>query len=397
YRELVGLLLDESSDYSAASTENSKSKIPNRIAQARELIEALQLAELDNYFREACLNVKPQQIDAIDRQAAVIYPIILSDRLEVILSLPEKPLRHYKTDLPESKVESILEQLLESINPIFSQEELWQVSQQVYDWLIRPAETDLATSGIKTLVFVLDGSLRNLPMSILYDGQKYLIEKYSIAITPGLQLLPTRSISAKHLEVLTAGLTESRSGFSALPGVEAELKRIASELPSQILLNQQFSEENLSTRIKAASFPIVHLATHGQFSSNPDETFILAWDKKLNVRRFEEILRSREGKETSAIELLVLSACQTAAGDNRAALGLAGVALKSGARTTLATLWSVKDLSTATLITEFYSQLGQPHVTKAEALRRAQLSLLKTPQFEHPFYWSPFVLVGNWL
>ncbi|MFB2969845.1 CHAT domain-containing protein [Aerosakkonema sp. BLCC-F183] len=397
YRELVGLLLDESSEYSAALTENSKSKIPNRIAQARELIEALQLAELDNYFREACLNVKPQQIDAIDRQAAVIYPIILSDRLEVILSLPGKPLRHYKTDLPESKVESVLEQLLESINPVFSLEELWQVSQQVYDWLIRPAETDLATSGIKTLVFVLDGSLRNLPMSILYDGQKYLIEKYSIALTPGLQLLPTRSISGKHLEVLTAGLTESRSGFSALPGVEAELKRIASELPSQILLNQQFSEENLSTQIKAASFPIVHLATHGQFSSNPDETFILAWDKKLNVRRFEEILRSREGKQTSAIELLVLSACQTAAGDNRAALGLAGVALKSGARTTLATLWSVKDLSTATLITEFYSQLGQPHVTKAEALRRAQLSLLKTPQFEHPFYWSPFVLVGNWL
>ncbi|HBL10917.1 MAG TPA: hypothetical protein DD379_05835, partial [Cyanobacteria bacterium UBA11162] len=137
-------------------------------------------------------------------------------------------------------------------------------------------------------------------------------------------------------------------------------------------------------------------ATHGQFSSNPEQTFILTWDEKIKVKEFEDLLRFREQGSANPIELLVLSACQTAAGDKRAALGLAGVAVRSGARSTLATLWSVKDQSTAQLMSEFYQELSKG-VRKAEALRTAQLNLLKQPKYEHPFYWAPFVLVGNWL
>lgn len=385
HRELVELLLLE-----------QQPSQPN-LKQARQIIEALQLAELDNFFREACLDVKPQQIDAIDPSAAVIYPIILENSLQVILSLPGKPLLHYKTQLPKIEIENTFDELLQSINPAFSANTRLQLAQKVYNWLIQPAENELATSEIKTLVFVLDGVLRNVPMSVLYDGKNYLIEKYSIALTPGLQLLPTLGLSRTKIKALTAGLTEARSGFLALPGVETELKEIAAELPTKVLLNQDFTETNLFDKINADAFPIVHFATHGQFSSNPEETFILTWNQKLSIREFEELLRSRESSQTNPIELLVLSACQTAAGDNRAALGLAGVAVRSGARSTLATLWSVRDLSTATLIAEFYRQLTQPNMTKAEALRRAQLSLLKTPKYDHPFYWSPFVLVGNWL
>ncbi len=199
------------------------------------------------------------------------------------------------------------------------------------------------------------------------------------------------------------GLTEARQGFSALPGVARELDEIGSHLPAQVILNQAFTADALKQEIQKSSFPVVHLATHGQFSSNPEETFILTYDQKVNVTELQEILRSRETgrwgvtREIPPIELLVFSACQTATGDKRAALGLAGVAVRSGARSTLATLWSVKDESTSQLMADFYREFSLGQMNKAEALRRAQVALLQQPQYQHPFYWAPFILVGNWL
>ena len=144
---------------------------------------------------------------------------------------------------------------------------------------------------------------------------------------------------------------------------------------------------------------MVHIATHGQFSSDVENTFILTWDGKINVQEFNSILRSREQKFSHPLELLVLSACQTATGDRRAALGLAGFAVRSGVRTTLGSLWQVSDRSSADLMIRFYQELagGQPATSKAKALQKAQLALLKNPQSQHPFYWAPFVLLGNWL
>lgn len=386
YRELVGLLLQS----------NPSQK---QLGQAREVIESLQQAELENFFREACLNALPKQIDEVDQKAAVIYPIILADRLEVILSLPGQPLLSYTTSLPQRDVESTLDQLLQSLNPAFSSQERLRLSQQVYNWLIRPAQDDLASNKVETLVFVLDGFLRNLPMAALHDGKQYLVEKYSIALTPGLQLVEPQSLKQKQLKALVAGMSEASQGFSALPGVEFELDEIASRVPSELLLNQEFTSISLQDEIKQTPFPVIHLATHGQFSSNPDETFFLTWNGKINVNEFKNLLSSKQQGESSSIELLVLSACQTAAGDKRAALGLAGMAVRSGARSTLATLWSVKDESTALLMAQFYRELAQlqPKVSKAEVLRQAQLALIKSPQYKHPFYWAPFILVGNWL
>lgn len=383
YRDLVGLLLQ--------SNPNQKN-----LKQAREVIEKLQLAELDNFFREACLNAKPEQIEKIDPQAAVIYPIILPDRLAVIVSIPGQPLRHYATAIAQNNVEKTLEKLLSSLNPFFSSKERLQLSQQVYDWLLRPAEVEIAKNQVKTLVFVLDGLLRNLPMAALHDGKQYLLEKYNIALAPGLQLVASRSLSTQQLKILTGGITEARQGFSALPGVKIEIEKIASGRISKIFLNQDFTEINLKKQLETTSFPIVHLATHGQFSSNAEQTFILSWNDKIQVKEFEDLLRFREQGQRNPIELLVLSACQTAVGDKRAALGLAGVAVRSGARSTLATLWAVQDQSTAQIMTEFYQQLSQG-IGKAEALRKAQQYMMKQPKYEHPFYWAPFILVGNWL
>jgi CHAT domain-containing protein len=193
------------------------------------------------------------------------------------------------------------------------------------------------------------------------------------------------------------GLTEGRQGFSSLPGVQMELNQISSDVRSEILLNQRFTKETLEQEINDTPFPVIHLATHAQFSSKAENTFLLTWDGRINVKEFDTLLRTRERQDTNPIELLVLSACQTATGDKRAALGLAGLAVRSGARSTLATLWSVRDRSTAEIMAEFYRELTQTEVSKAEALRQAQLALLKNAQYQHPFYWAPFVLVGNWL
>ncbi|HIK04144.1 MAG TPA: CHAT domain-containing protein [Trichormus sp. M33_DOE_039] len=385
YRGLASLLLQPGTKSDQES-----------LAQARQLMESLQLAELEDFFREACLDLKPTLIDKFDTQAAIIYPIILPDRLEVILSLPQQPLRHYSIPVPQTQLESYVEQLRRNL-VIRSRQSFMPLSRQLYDWLIRPAEKDLANSQTKTLVFVLDGILRNIPMASLHDGQQYLIEKYAIALTPGLQLLPSSPLQQEKMQVLGAGLTEARQGFSALDYVEQEMKMIKSEVTSQVLLNQEFTLENLQKKIQTKFFPIVHIATHGKFSSKAIETFILTWNEKIRIDDLDNLLQAPGKKQQQAVELLVLSACETATGDKRAALGLAGIAVRTGVRSTLATLWSVNDEATADLMGLFYKELANSKQTKAEALRNAQLALLKDPQYKHPLYWSPYILVGNWL
>ena len=386
YRNLVGLLV---------SSEPNQ----DNLIQAREVIESLQLAELENYFREACINAKPKQIDRVDAHAAVIYPIILSDRLSVIVSLPEQPLLYYEHPVAQNDAEQTIERLFQSLNPVYSNKRRLKLSQQVYDWLIKPAEARLTASQIETLVFVLDGSLRNLPMAALYDGKKYLVERYNVALTPGMQLLNPTALREQKLQAVVAGVSESNEGFSALPGVTSELQDVSQAFPSQLLLNQEFTSENFQEQLKQAPSPLIHLATHGQFSSNPEETFIVTWGDRIKVKDFEDILQAREESiDTKPIELLVLSACQTAEGDKRAALGIAGIAVRSGARSTLATLWSVEDRSTVELMDRFYDRLASVEsVTRAKALREAQIALMHSDKYSHPYYWSPFVLVGNWL
>ncbi|MEA5466756.1 CHAT domain-containing protein [Leptothoe sp. PORK10 BA2] len=388
YRELVSLLLE-------SDTADQKA-----LKQSLNLIEDLQLVELENYFRSACIDTQSKQIDQIDPQAAVIYPIILADRIEVVLALPNQPLSHYRTTLPKTELENTLDQFFIAFNPALPDRRRLQFSKQLYDWLIRPAEAQLTQHHIKTLVFVLDGKLRNIPMAALHDGEKYLIENYGVALTPGLELMGPHFSPAKPLEALILGVSESRQGFSPLPGVKEEVERISSNLQkSQVYLDQAFTKQAFEAQVKATPYPILHLATHGQFSSDLASTFLLAWDQTIALADLDTLLKDRRIQARHPIELMVLSACQTAEGDDRATLGLAGMAIKSGARSTLATLWSVNDHSTVQLINNFYSVLGTPNVsiTKAEALRQAQLSMLKTSNYSHPFYWASFVLIGNWL
>ncbi|GAX40411.1 hypothetical protein NIES4075_13760 [Tolypothrix sp. NIES-4075] len=402
FRQLVSLLLE------------SKEPSQDNLKSARNVIESLRLAELDNYFRLACINAQPVQIDEVDQKAAVVYPVILRDRLELIVSLPsdssnqkanqkaEPTFIHRTKNLRKDEVRKTVEQLRQNLETRSTNEFKVQ-SQEVYNWIIAPIASELAEHKIENLVFVLDDPLGNIPMGALYDGKQYLIEKYNVAVTPGLELLNPKPIARTGLRIIAGGLTEASKNFPALPNVKVELKAIKSTVTdTRELLDNRFTKDAIEDAVQSLSVPVVHLATHGQFSSKAEDTFILTYgDQKINVRDLNGLLQSRETNQRGAVELLVLSACSTATGDTRSDLGIAGVAVRSGARSTLASLWTVDDEGTSILMREFYTQLKKPNITKAKAIRNAQVSLLKNPQYkhlyEHPYYWAPFVLVGNWL
>ncbi|AFZ03083.1 CHAT domain-containing protein [Calothrix sp. PCC 6303] len=382
YRQLVDLLLQQ----------------PNQehLIKARKTIEALQTAELANYFRQACNQIKPISVEKIDPHAAIIYPIILRDRIEVILSIPNQALHHYATSIPQSEVEVAINRMRQSMRQTSFEEERLAVAQQIYTWLIADAANQLANLPIDTLVFVLDGSLRNIPMAALHDGEKYLVEKYQIAIAPSLEIYPSQPRRLSQVKAVLAGISKPHQELDALPGVEEEIKTIRSKISATVLLNENFTVNNLQKKLKTPSVSILHLATHAQFSSQVEDTFILTWNQKLNPQQLNTLLSERE-LDAPPLDLLILSACQTAKGDNRATLGLAGVATRSGTRSTLASLWTVNDTSTTLLMQEFYNHLLSQKLTKSAALRQAQLYLLQQPEFKHPFHWASFIMVGNWL
>lgn len=419
YRELVDLLLRD------------QHPAPDKLIQAQKVIESLQLAELDNFFRDACAQPEAVNIGTIDPTAAVIYPIILPNRLEVILQQPQavsSPATKADSELPATP------QLVHVRQMGLSERELYQVAEalrrdlkvvstptarvkeqakQIYDWLIQPLANELEQeasreqSAVKTLVFVLDGPLRNLPMALLYDGEHYLVERYAIAVTPGLQLLDPQPLERQALSVLLGGVVDAPSfqtfALGPLDNVQQELSGIKTAIPnSKVLEDQAFLEQNIQALINAAPFNVIHLATHGQFSSNPEQTFILDAKQPILAQEIGNLLAVSDPERAvkHPVELLILSACETAAGDSRAALGLAGIAIRAGARSTLATLWQVNDQSTTAFMVRFYQELTNSQITKAEALRNVQLSFLAADpatRYERPNRWAPFILVGNWL
>jgi CHAT domain-containing protein len=236
------------------------------------------------------------------------------------------------------------------------------------------------------------GPLRTVPLAVLLDGNEFLIERYAIATTPAITLIPTLVLPTTN-RVLIAGLTKSVQGFAALPGVNSEIHDIGAIFPNQSLEDETFSLSSIRKDLSEANFSVAHLATHGEFSSDHRQSFILTYDSRLTMDGLQTAL----GRRADPLDLLVLSACSTAAGDDRAALGLAGVAIQSGAKSALASLWSISDEATSSLMVSFYKSRKAGGETKAQSLRDAQLALLRSPTYSHPSYWAPYLLIGNWL
>ena len=268
-------------------------------------------------------------------------------------------------------------------------------SRQLYDWLIAPIKSTLAKHQIHTLITVPDGSLRLIPMAGLFNGTNFLIHEYALATTPSLYFTNPHSVAKNNSQIMLGGLSEAVQGFTPLKNVPDELSGIQSLFnQSEVYLDKQFTLGKIEQNLKQTPYQIVHIATHCQFDSEHNNTFILTYDDKLTMDKLENLLLE---KRDNPIELLTLSACQTALGDERAALGLAGIAIKTGVQSALASLWSVNDESTTLLMQEFYRQLQKPDMSKAKALQLAQIKVADEQRFRHPAYWAAFLLIGNWL
>lgn len=298
-------------------------------------------------------------------------------------------------------------------------------ASSLYDILVKPLEEEMKAAGVTNLTYIMDSGLRVLPLAALYDQeeQEFLIEKYSVGIMPSFDLTDTRYQSLRANAVLAMG-SSTFEEQNALPSVPVELARIQAQVPGgEMFLNENFTVENLLTARQNNPYSIVHLATHGEFLSGTlDNSYIQFWDERISLADFSQLQL-----DEPPVSLLVLSACRTALGNRDAELGFAGLAIASGAKSVLGSLWYVSDAGTLELMTEFYRAL-QTTTVKAEALRQAQLAMLRgdvtskkgtvafsrggtaieplphippdvpvvqVQDFSHPYYWSAFSLIGN--
>ncbi|MDH3771770.1 MAG: CHAT domain-containing protein, partial [Nitrospirota bacterium] len=344
-----------------------------------------------------CVEVNQARIQPIDQIApntAIIYPIVFQDRTDILMSLGGTIKR---ITIPISEQE--LTQNIHRFRTLLEKRTTHQYlphAQTLYTLLMQPLEPYLNEFNIHMLVFVPDGALRTIPMAALHDGEQFLIQKYAIATTPGLTLTDARSLDREQVHLLSMGLSEGVQGFAPLPNVQQEIQDIHDLFGGTSLLNKEFLKTNIEREMKQENFTIIHIASHGKFGQNPQDSYVLAYDQKLTMNQLAELIGLFQFRQTP-LDLLTLSACETAAGDERGALGLAGVAIKSGARSALATLWFINDQASSLLVNQFYTQLKQSSHSKAQALRDAQLTLLDHVIYRHPSYWAPFLLINNWL
>ncbi len=393
YLELADLLLRRSS----VATDPQKSRAD--LSDARNVMEQLKIMELQDYFKDECvtaLQAKETVLEQVSPDTAVVYPIRFKGRLELLVSF-DNELKRYTVPVGSAQLKAAADALRVNLERPRSMK-YRHYARQLYRWLILPFEEELNSRQIDTLVFVPDGPLRTIPMAALYDSKtkQFLIQKYALATTPSLTLTASSPLPAGKGRMLLNGLTVSVQGFAALPNISSELTDIGKIFDSTVLLNQDFTISNMEKTHLKNVYTFVHIATHGQFHSNSAKTFLLTYDQKLgmdDLQRITELGRFRE----QPVELLTLSACQTAVGDERAALGLAGVAVKGGARSALASLWFINDKASSMLVTAFYRELRKGSFSKAKALQKAQLTLLKDRRNRHPAYWAAFLLIGNWI
>ncbi len=394
YFELADLLLQR------ADGETEGEKLQVLLREARDTAELLKAAELEDYFQDDCVNLlksKTKKIESLSPTAAVIYIVALPTRTELLVSLPSGKLERFKVEVGEDLLSETVRVFRLNLEDR-STESYFVQAQQLYTWLIKPLEPLMAAGQLDTMVFVPDGPLRTIPMAALHDGEKFLIEKYAVAVTPGLELMEVTPASRARPQIMITGLSESVDGFAPLVNVPAEIAEISRLFGRKdALLNQDFRHDAVGEKITGGPFTIVHIASHGHFDEDVRKSFVLTFDKRLTLDDLERYIRPAQLRD-KALELLTLSACQTAAGDDRAALGLAGVAVKAGARSAFATLWFVNDGASTEIVSDFYGELkNHPEQTKAHALQVAQKKLLVQARYAHPCYWAPYLLIGNWL
>ncbi|MEQ8996112.1 MAG: CHAT domain-containing protein [Coleofasciculus sp. B1-GNL1-01] len=356
------------------------------------------------------------------KRAVVIYALSHPDGLQLVLVPPEgSPI---SKQVPQANYQTLrreVKKFYHTLNDYTSNRYL-SSSQQLYQWLIEPLATELDALNIDTLIFSMDAGLRTIPLAALHDGQQFLIETYSVGLIPSVSLTDTRYQRLDNATILAMGAAEfPDSTLSPLPAVPIELSTILAEVgQGKLLLNDQFTLENFKTQRRDTPFDIVHLSTHASFPRDRNyNPYIQLWQQRVGLNE----LRQVKWYAPPTVELLTLSACETAVGNEQAEMGFAGLAVQAGVKSALASLWKVDDLGTLAVMTEFYQQLNNENVLiKAEALRQAQLALLRSQvriessqlvgtsrnisvakslvnspesDLSHPYYWAGFTLIGS--
>ncbi len=363
-----------------------------------EKIELFKEAEIRNYFENDCITEKLsdtiENLDQLPKNVAVLYPLLFDDRIE-LLTMNRGKIQQ-KTILKKPNLKTLINKFREKLA---TNKNDWKTNAQtLYNWLIKPIILD---KQIDTLIIVPNSVFRNIPFAALHDEKtnQFLIEKYALVISPGIKLtLATKVIKLDDVQALLSGSKKFIDGAEPLEYVPRELKSIAKILKAQtdIILNEDFRLKKVKKMLNSSPYSILHFATHGQFKHDLSQTFLRTYDGKITMDDLEELININKKLKRKQIELLTLSACETALGDDRAALGLAGIAIKTGVPSVLATLWKVNDQSTQNIIVEFYRQLKENKLSKAKALQQAQKKLLKIEKYKHPYYWAPFILIGNY-
>lgn len=339
-----------------------------------------------------------------------------SDQLELVVVTAKNPPIRKRLKATREQVLKVAQEYRKQVTDVRSVKGYLAPSQQLYQWLVAPLEGDLQARSIQNLVFIMDSGLRSIPIAALHDGKSFLIERYSVGLMPSLSLSDTRYKDIKDAKILAMG-SATFAEQKPLPAVPTEIETISQRLwQGKSFLNDAFTLENLKQARQQQPFGIIHLATHGEFKSgSPANSYIQLWDSKLRLDQMRQL-----GWNNPPVELLVLSACRTALGDEQAELGFAGLGILAGVKSALASLWYVSDEGTLALMTDFYSELNSAPI-KAEALRQAQLAMIKgqvlikdgkliTPKTEislpselalqnqtlqHPYYWAAFTMIGN--
>jgi CHAT domain-containing protein/Flp pilus assembly protein TadD len=416
--------------------EREQSADYQKLTQARDAVQeriSLQIKGFDVFLKKAAASMKSldssrtvenlqddvtkySRLLAKDK-AALISPLVLPDRLELILLTPKaKPIQR-TVKVTKVELDKLILRLRQNLaNP---GTETRSDLQQLYTWLVAPFDAEIQQlvkdKSIDTLVFSPDDNLRLIPMAALHDGKQYLVEKMPVGTIDRISTLAEKSPTQS--QMLVMGLSKAQNNFPPLPSVPEEVKNIGKLYDSPVLLDERFTKANIQENLNGDQSVILHMATHGSFGINKDSTFILLFNGKLSLDDLKAL-------ELRNVSLLTFSACETAANDGRSGKGLAAAAEASGAQSVLGSLWSVNDASTSQLMQQFYTNL-KTGVPKAEALRQAQLTLIQGQKnandqadnrggigaisngkatasattaatFSDSFFWAPFILIGDW-
>lgn len=409
YRNFSSILIEYAQELEAENLSSATT-----LKTANQIIDKLRLAELQNFFGNECnLDLFRKNPVTEFKDTVVIRSIISSKKIDIITSFPGGQQKLYSLEIQYS---NLRDQITNFKNLLASRKEnrrlskLKKESRAIYNMLLPEALIqELSNRDIKTLIFIHDGLLQSIPMSTLFNGEKYLIEDFAIATTPSLNVtVPNTGVDVRDNPVLLAGLLDSvklkdGSFYRGLVSAEEEMRAIDATFNHKstlmLGLEESFTVDNIEAALKKEQYSVVHLVTHGQFTFDPESSFILTEDEKepiVSMARLEQVIRQTNTTK-SRVDLLTLSGCDTAVGDPRSTLGLAGVALQAGVNSAIASLWPVEDgPSNALLMKKFYQEYLAGK-SKAEALRSAQLDLIhRSDRFERPYYWSPFILIGNW-